>query len=138
MTTGSFDSAATQYDATRGFPPGVGEQVAQAAVDWIGRRAQVLEVGIGTGRIAKPLLALGVNVTGLDLSTQMMRRLRATLPAGGAVPALAQGDANHLPLAERVFDAVVSVHVFQLLANWSQALSEVRRVLRPGGAFLNG
>jgi ubiquinone/menaquinone biosynthesis C-methylase UbiE len=138
MGTGSFNAAAAAYEAARGFPPGVGEQVAQAAVDWIGWQARVLEVGIGTGRIARPLLALGVNVTGLDLSAQMMGQLRTILPAGAVFPALVQGDANRLPFAVRVFDAVVSVHMFQLLADWGQPVSELRRVLRPGGVFLNG
>jgi ubiquinone/menaquinone biosynthesis C-methylase UbiE len=116
----------------------VGEQVARAAVDWIGGGARVLEVGIGTGRIAKPLLALGMNVTGLDLSAQMLAHLQLTLPAEGAVPALVLGDANYLPLAAGAFDAVISVHMFQLLADWGNALSGVRRVLRLGGVFLNG
>jgi SAM-dependent methyltransferase len=138
MSTNSFDSAAASYDAARGFPPGVGEQVAEAAADWIHKRAPVLEVGIGTGRIAKPLLALGLNVTGVDLSRQMMARLRETLPTGQPSPALVQGDAAHLPLSKQSVGAVVSVHVFQLLSDWSNAVSEVRRVLCPGGVFLNG
>jgi SAM-dependent methyltransferase len=138
MTSGSFDSAAANYDAARGFPPGVGEEVARAVLDWIGGGARVLEVGVGTGRIAKPLLALGVNVTGLDLSASMLRQLQVTLPAGSAIPALVLADANHLPLTGHAFDAVISVHMFQLLADWRMALSEVRRVLRPGGVLLNG
>jgi SAM-dependent methyltransferase len=138
MRTPSFDSAAASYDAARGFPPGVGEQVAEAAADWIDKRVPVLEVGIGTGRIAKPLLALGFNVTGVDLSRQMMARLRETLPTGLPSPALVQGDAAHLPLPKQSVGAVVSVHVFQLLPHGSNAVTEVRRVLRPGGVFLNG
>jgi len=138
MVTGSFDAAAAGYEAARGFPPGVGEQVAQAALDWIGRGARVLEVGIGTGRIARPLLALGVPVTGLDLSAQMLGHLRAAWAAGETAPALIQADANHLPVTGAVFDAVVSVHMFQLLADWGPAVTETRRVLRPGGALLNG
>jgi len=138
MVTGSFDAAAAGYEAARGFPPGVGEQVAQAALDWIGTGARVLEVGIGTGRIARPLLALGVPVTGLDLSAQMLGHLRAAWPAGETAPALIHADANHLPITGAVFDAVLSVHMFQLLADWGPAVSEVRRVLRRGGTLLNG
>lgn len=138
MPARSFDSAAETYDEDRGFPPGVGEEVGWAAADWIGRRTRVLELGIGTGRIAKPLLALGLAVTGLDLSRQMMDRLRETLPPGLPPPALVQGDVSHLPLEARCFEAVVSVHLFQLMADWSSALSEVQRVLRPGGIVLNG
>jgi SAM-dependent methyltransferase len=138
MSAHPFDSAAQSYDAARGFPPGVGEQVARAAADWLGSGARVLEVGIGTGRIAKPLLALGMQVTGVDVSRQMMARLRQTLPPGLAPPALTQAGVAYLPFAAHRFDAVVSVHVFQLIADWPSALSEVRRALRPGGNFLNG
>ena len=148
MSAGVFDRAAAEYDAARGFPPGVGEQVAQAAAGWIrpvtsdpaapSPAARVLEVGVGTGRIARPLAALGVRVIGVDLARQMLAQLRASLLAGQPAPGLAQGDVYRLPIAAGVCDAVVSVHVFQLLADWPAAAAEVRRVLRPGGVFLNG
>ena len=138
MTSPSFDAAAETYDQTRGFPPGIGEAVARVALEWIGGRRRVVEVGIGTGRIAIPLLACGATVTGVDLSWQMMQRLRRALPCELAPPGLVQGDAGHLPLAAGSFDAVISVHVFQLLGDWLSALAEVRRVLRAGGVFLNG
>jgi SAM-dependent methyltransferase len=134
----SFDRAAETYDETRGFPPGVADQVADAALELLGSVRLAVEVGVGTGRIARPLLARGVRLIGLDLSRQMMLRLRAALPPGGPKPLLAQGDAASLPLAAGVCDAVLSVHVFHLIANWRAALDEVRRVLRPGGIFLTG
>ena len=138
MTAHPFDSAAASYDAARGFPAGVGEQVARAALDWVSAGAPVLELGIGTGRIARPLLALGLNVTGVDLSLQMMARLRENLPPGSPAPGLVQGHLGQLPLAAGSFGAALSVHVFHLVADWPGALAEVRRVLRPGGVFLNG
>lgn len=137
-TSVSFDRAAHLYDETRGFPPGIGEQVAEAASDLIGHAARVLEVGIGTGRIARPLLARGVNVVGVDLSPKMMRRLLESLPPGAPRPPLARADAAWLPFADARFDAVLSVHVFHLIAHWRAALHEVRRMLRPGGVFLTG
>jgi SAM-dependent methyltransferase len=138
MKSVSFDRAAHIYDETRGFPPGIGEQVAQAAIDWIGPQARVLEVGVGTGRIAKPLLAHGVNITGADLSPKMMRRLLETLPPGTRPPPLILADAAQLPFATASFDAVLSVHVFHLIAHWREALAEVRRMLKPSGILLSG
>lgn len=137
MTVQRFDSAAEDYEAARGFPPGVGEQVAQAVVDWVGTRARVLELGIGTGRIARPLLALGVGVTGVDRSRQMMARLSWPSPLAAPLR-LIQGDILRLPLSAQSFEVVLSVHVFQLIADWPAALAEVRRALAPGGVFLNG
>jgi len=133
-----FDRAADVYDETRGFPPGIGEVVADSALKVFPVRARVVEIGIGTGRIAKPLLARGVRVTGLDLSPKMMRRLTDTLPSGVPAPALLLADAANLPLAAGTFDAAISVHVFHLIAQWKEALAEARRVLKPGGIFLLG
>ena len=127
----SFDRAAGYYDQTRGFPPGIGDEVAAAAVDLIGPSARILEIGIGTGRIARPMLARGYSITGVDLSRNMMGRLLEAVPAGGASPALVEADATRLPLPPAVFDAVVSVHVFHLIAGWREALAEARRCLRP-------
>ncbi len=138
MHSGSFDHAAHFYDETRGFPPGVSDLVADAARDLLAGRRTVLEVGVGTGRIARPLLARGVRVTGLDVSRKMMARLVDTLPAGATRPALVQGTAENLPLADAGVDAVLSVHVLHLIPNWQAALAEVRRVLGPGGAFVTG
>jgi ubiquinone/menaquinone biosynthesis C-methylase UbiE len=138
MPSISFDTAAHIYDATRGFPAGIADQVADLALEMLGPSRNALEVGVGTGRIARPLLARGVRVTGVDISTKMMRRLWEALPHDSARPPLVQGAAEALPLAAEAFEAVVSVHVFHLMANWMAAIDEVRRVLRPGGCLLCG
>jgi SAM-dependent methyltransferase len=62
----------------------------------------------------------------------------SNLPPGARPPPLVQGDATCLPFAAGAFDAVLTVHVFHLLANWRAALAAARRVLRPGGIFLSG
>jgi SAM-dependent methyltransferase len=134
----SFDRAASYYDQTRGFPPGIEAVVAEAALELLGPASRLLEIGIGTGRIARPLLARGRAVTGADLSRNMMDRLVDALPPGGRRPDLAQGDATRLPFAAGSFDAVISVHVFHLIAGWREALAEARRCLRPGGVALLG
>lgn len=137
MQSISFDRAANTYDGTRGFPAGIGDLVAEAAIEMgIGQRT--LEVGIGTGRIARPLLARGVRITGVDLSPKMMGQLLEGLPAGSIRPTLMVGDAVSLPLAASTFDSAIMVHVFHLIANWRATLTEIRRVLKPGGVFLTG
>jgi SAM-dependent methyltransferase len=138
MESITFDRAAGFYDQTRGFPPGVAEQVTAKAAELIGPARRVLEVGIGTGRIARPLMAHGYGVTGVDLSRRMMEQCLEALGPGDPRPALVQGDATRLPLASAVFDAAVTVHVFHLIAGWRQAVDEIRRSLRPGGVLLSG
>lgn len=138
MHSVSFDRAAQTYDQTRGFPPGIADLVADGAQQLLGPVALAVEVGVGTGRIARPLAARGVPVLGIDLSAAMMQQLRNQLAPGAPAMPLAQADAANLPLAPGAADAVIAVHVFHLLANWRSVVDEVRRVLRPGGALLTG
>jgi ubiquinone/menaquinone biosynthesis C-methylase UbiE len=144
----SFDRAAEMYDATRGYPQATADAIGAALFAAAGGRpgVRVLEIGIGTGRIAIPLLALGANVSGVDISTRMMDRLRANLAARqaeqpeapwGALD-LRQGDMTALPFADGSFDAIVAVHVFHLVYPWERALDEAVRVLAPGGSLLLG
>lgn len=133
-----FDRAADFYDATRGFPPGqeTGAVQAMARAGGLGAHSSVLEIGIGTGRIALPLAPFVGKLFGVDLSRPMMKRL---ITKRGAEPVfVAEGDATRLPFGAGVFDAVVAVHVFHLISAWQNALAEAARVLKPGGLLLSG
>ncbi|RIL01917.1 MAG: methyltransferase type 11 [Proteobacteria bacterium] len=132
-----FDRAAGCYDATRGFPPGVAERVAAllAEAGALAARADVLEIGVGTGRIALPLAAHVRRVVGVDLSAPMLAQLLGK--RGGARVHPLRADAAALPFASARFDAAVGVHVLHLIPRWREALAEVERVLRPGGVYLH-
>lgn len=134
----SFDRAVDYYDQTRGFPPGIAGKVARAAADYLKSTPRLLEIGIGTGRIAKPLAELGYHLFGLDVSMRMMQRLQETLPAGAPQPRLVLADAARLPWMAGSFDAILAVHVFHLIPLWQDALREISRVLKPGGLLLHG
>ncbi len=129
-----FDRAAPFYDQTRALPDHVRAAVARLATDLLDKRSRLIEIGIGTGRIARLLHEHGARITGVDLSWAMMARLRES----GADIALAQADAHHLPFADQRFEAAILVHVLHLVGDWQQVLSEVRRVLRPDGRMLIG
>ena len=133
-TSISFDRAAGFYDQTRGLPAHVSDEVASLASELIGADAGALEIGVGTGRITKPLIAQGAHMTGVDLSRAMMARIRQDVPRA----ALINGDITRLPLASASFDAVIAVHIFHLVGDWRGALAEARRMLRPGGVLLRG
>jgi len=133
-----FDRAAGFYDATRGFPPGVENRVAAAfvAAGRLGPASRVLEVGIGTGRIALPLARRVGRVVGVDRSLPMLEKLvekRGTLAVDGV-----RADATRLPFADASVEAAVAVHVFHLIPGWRAVLAELARVLRPGGLLLHG
>ena len=135
----SFDRAATYYDATRGLPPEVGDRVA-ARIEAAARPgARFLEIGVGTGRIAFPLQRRGCWVAGVDLSAAMMAAYRDKAAAAGLpAPRLLRGDATRLPLRDAGVDVVIEVHVLHLVAGWRQAITEIRRVLAPGGTVVLG
>ena len=93
----AFDRAAGFYDETRGFPPGA-EQPVAALLCRVGNLtpgSRVLEIGVGTGRIALPLSQHVAAVYGLDLSRPMMARLRAKQADQPVY--VAEGDAAQLP-----------------------------------------
>jgi SAM-dependent methyltransferase len=134
-----FDRAAPYYDQTRGLPPAVAEQVADRIEAAVGPAARLLEVGVGTGRVALPLHRRGRRVLGIDLSAPMLHRYRAKAAALALPPPpLVRADATRLPLRDRSVDAVLEVHVLHLVPAWRLALAEVRRVLTPGGVVLIG
>lgn len=123
-----FDRAVGFYDRTRALPPEVTARQAELLMAELGGASRVLEIGVGTGRIA---LTLDVPIIGLDLSRPMMDVLRAK---GGQIP-LVEGDATRLPFPDGCFNAAYAAHVF-LIPDWQVALDELVRVVRPGGTLL--
>ena len=132
----SFDRAATYYDETRGLTPGAMEKVIALLTEEIGGRGPCLEVGIGTGRIGLTLWEeAGVDMAGVDLSAAMLATLIAK--TGGVPPfPLAVADATRLPFPAASFDVCLVCHVLHLVPEWRSSLSEMARVLRPGGRVL--
>lgn len=136
MPSIAFDRAASFYDETRGFPPGVEQPVAAliAQAGKITSTSQVLEIGVGTGRIGLPVSTHTGAYYGIDLAVPMLNQLRAK--QNGEPIFVAQADATRLPFADRAFDAAISVHVLHLIPNWQAAVTELARVLRPGAPLL--
>jgi ubiquinone/menaquinone biosynthesis C-methylase UbiE len=129
----SFDRAANYYDQTRQLLEPIATKGIPALVDAIGSGSRLLEVGAGTGRISIPLLERGVNWVGCDLSLPMMKRFQEKYSS----PRIAQADATLLPFPTEHFDIVLTVHVMHLISAWRETLHEIRRVLVPGGAYIN-
>ncbi|HET9290743.1 MAG TPA: methyltransferase domain-containing protein, partial [Actinomycetes bacterium] len=82
----AFDRAAGFYDESRGLDPAVEEVVADRVEEAVGPEGRLLEIGVGTGRIALPLHRRGRQVIGLDLSVPMLARYRAKAAAAGQPP----------------------------------------------------
>jgi ubiquinone/menaquinone biosynthesis C-methylase UbiE len=132
-TSRSFDRAADFYDRTRDLWGSVATIGIQAIIDAAGPQARMLDVGTGTGRVSVPLLQRGADLVGCDLSPKMMAQLRKKVPSAR----LAEADASRLPFPANSFDAVLTCHVMHLVGPWREALREYRRVLKPGGKYIN-
>jgi SAM-dependent methyltransferase len=130
----AFDQAADYYDRTRALPEDVQAQVTAFLVSELRGRTRVLELGVGTGRMALPVAAAGVDVVGVDLSEPMLHRLKAK--AGAVSVPVLRGDGLALPFAPGIFGAGYLCHVLHLIPDWRAAVAEVVRVMTPGGHLL--
>jgi len=108
-----------------------------AALAELAEGGPVLELGVGTGRLAIPLATRGLEVHGVDASASMLARLAAK-PGGDAVRAV-QGDMA-FPLPPGPFRRVFVAYntFFNLTTSEAKArcLAAVRAVLAPGGRFV--
>lgn len=96
-----------------------------------------LELGIGTGRLALPLAARGVEVHGIDASPAMIERLRAK--PGGDEVTVAIGDFTDFDLGKRFSLVFVAFNTLFALASQQAQVACFRAVVRhltPGGRFL--
>ncbi|SEO23556.1 class I SAM-dependent methyltransferase [Paenibacillus sp. OV219] len=101
--------------------------------------AAILDVGCGMGRHALALAQLGYEVTGIDLSHALLQKARENNDEG-LIKELIQGDMRELPFADVTFDATVNLFTsfgyFEAEDDNKRVLAEIRRVLKPDGAFL--
>lgn len=133
-----FDGAASRYDREG---PSVFSTFGARLVDWTGIApgARVLDVSTGTGAVLIPAAQrVGVNgdVTGIDLSAVMLAQAEKNAQACQVTNCqLLKMDAERLEFPTNSFDVVTcafSLFFFHLLQT---ALSEMRRVLKPGGTL---
>jgi SAM-dependent methyltransferase len=122
----SFDRIADRYDETRGGLER-GGNVAGAIAPHLAP-GLVVEIGVGTGAVALPLVQRGHPVVGFDLSLPMLRRAHDRL--GSRVT---QADAHQLPVPGAAAPNVVMVWVLHLVADLPAVLAEAARILAPGG-----
>jgi SAM-dependent methyltransferase len=126
----SFDKVAAIYDATRGgLERGI--RFAAAIEPYCGP-GPVLEVGVGTGAIAKPLRdRLGRTVFGADLSGEMLNHARTRLGA-----TVVRSDVARLPVRDGAMGTVVACWVLHLVGDVEATLREAHRVLDGDGRLV--
>jgi SAM-dependent methyltransferase len=121
----SFGSAAQAYERGRPSYP-------EGAVEWllpVGAR-RVLDLGAGTGKLTRLLVARGLDVVAVEPSDGMRGEFERVLPG---VPVL-DGSAESIPLDDGAVDAVLVGQAWHWV-DVPAASAEVARVLAPGGAL---
>ena len=121
----SFERTADAYERGR---PGY----AEAALDAVPVRADavVLDLAAGTGKLTRQLVRRFERVVAVEPLAGMRAVLQQVVPEAEALP----GTATELPLEDDALDAVFVGEAFHWFGN-DDAVREIARVLRPGGAL---
>ncbi|MHB8360975.1 MAG: class I SAM-dependent methyltransferase [Thermoplasmataceae archaeon] len=117
-----FDDIAEFYDETRGK---ITVEEIDSIISQLTGLNSVIEIGVGTGRMAFPLQERGYDITGLDISLKMLEKAKKR-----GVKHLVIGDAKKLPFLDKSFDAAIMIHIFHLVDDLREVMKEAGRVTR--------
>ncbi|HZD41684.1 MAG TPA: methyltransferase domain-containing protein, partial [Terriglobales bacterium] len=136
---GSYGGSAPE-NYERYFVPAIGAPLANDLIKIAALRPgeRVLDVACGTGvvaRLASQLVGAAGTVVGLDVNPGMLAVARSTTPPGIAID-WHEASAEAMPLPDASFDAVLCQMGLQFVPDKHAALSEMRRVLLPGGRLI--
>ncbi len=127
----NFDKIARTYDRlNRVMTLGLDRRWRRRAVRDL--HGNVLDVACGTGDMVQELQKRGCRVTGVDLSEEMLTIAKSKAPTATYMIA----DAEHLPFENDCFDAVTCAFGVRNFVHLEQGLSEMLRVLKPGGRMV--
>lgn len=99
----------------------------------------ILDVGCSSGAITAALAARGFEVLGIDRSYRLLAS--GQVSNDGSRPQSyrgAQADARHLPIPDAAFDGAVTIEILEHIDEYTRALAEIHRILRPGGRLCIG
>lgn len=136
-----FDQLVRFFDgmASTSWLSSVHKRLKEGTGNW--EKKTVLDVGCGTGRFLLRGAGEAKHVTGIDLSTEMIKACLETFTVHGfnQKATFVVGDAYKLPFEEDVFDLAVSTCVLFLLPEPTIAMEEMLRVVKKDGmiAMLN-
>lgn len=118
-TSHCFDWAAPFYDYTREIPEDLMENICKVLKREIqlNSSSRILEVGVGTGRMACALAkSLKANFVGIDISEKMLHRCREKLNHQTHLVQLINADGYALPFSIR-FDVIMTSHILHLVSD---------------------
>jgi ubiquinone/menaquinone biosynthesis C-methylase UbiE len=140
-----YSKRSTNYDrqksrtwkSSQGFGNEVFEEILRP-LKGTGNRL-VLEVGVGSGRNALPLLErINLQLIGLDLSKEMLKKAKTKMSSFKDRLDLILADGEHLPFVNHVFDALICMSTMHYFASQSRILRGFRDRLKENGTFVYG
>lgn len=131
----TYESSAGEYAARRDEDPGFVPQLTIASDMLRGERGRALDIGCAAGSAFRMLRAREFEVVGMDLSARMLAFAQQRFADDRGIQ-LSRADVEFLPFAAARFDAVTCLGVFEFLPDYTPALREIARVLRPGGLLV--
>jgi SAM-dependent methyltransferase len=126
----SFESVAADYERHR---PGYPEEALRWAAEQLGLvpGARVLDVGAGTGKLTRGLVAVGFEVVAVEPGAAMLDQLRTVVPEAETFEAPAES----IPLPDESVDAGFAGQAYHWFDR-ERALPELQRVIRPAGGLV--
>lgn len=126
----SFESVAAEYERHR---PGYPEEALRWAARQLGLEpgARVLDVGAGTGKLTRSLVAVGFEAVAVEPGAPMLEQLRTAVPEAEAL----MGSAESIPLPDESVDSAFAGQAYHWFDR-ERALPELQRVIRPGGGLV--
>ena len=129
--TADFGKTAADYGKHRaGFPPELFDRLAAMSIVQAGIRT--LDLGTGTGTIARSLAQRGCESTGLDRSTPLMEQARRLDREAGVTVRYVEAAAEDTGFPEASFDLVIAGQCW-FWFDRPRAANEARRIVKPGG-----
>lgn len=129
----SFGDAADDYVRYRkGFPPETLDRLEAHGIGLSGQR--VLDLGCGTGTIARQMAARGCTVVGLDVDSRMLEAAGEMALVDGVEVDWVEAPAEATGLPDGSFDSIVAGQSWHWF-NQDEAITEVGRLLAPDGRF---
>jgi demethylmenaquinone methyltransferase / 2-methoxy-6-polyprenyl-1,4-benzoquinol methylase len=137
-----FDNISPKYDLlNRILSGGIDIQWRKDVIKMVkaAKPETILDIATGTGDLAIMMAKnTSAQITGLDLSAGMLEVGRKKVEAEGLNNrvTMIQGDSENLPFEDNTFDCVTVSFGVRNFENLEKGLSEIRRILKPGGTFV--
>jgi ubiquinone/menaquinone biosynthesis C-methylase UbiE len=97
---------------------------------------KVLDIACGTGVLTEQFVRMGADVTAIDLTPKAVELTKKRLALYGLTAEVLEADAQQMPFADNTFDYVCAWGCLMHMPNTEKAISEIHRVLKPGGKSL--